>query len=59
MSRRQERILSFLKSEKSATVKKIAESLGESRRGVTYACLSLERWGDLEKEGHEWKLKGS
>lgn len=59
MSRRQDAVLTFLKQNGKATVKQISDSLRDNRRGVTYACQSLERWGDLEKEGHEWKLKRS
>lgn len=58
MSQRQERVLSFLK-DGPATVKNISDHLGDNKRAVDYACNSLSRWGDLEKEGHTWKLKES
>lgn len=57
MSRRQMAVLTFLRQNGKATVKKIADSLNENKRGVSYACESLSKWGDLEKEGHEWKIK--
>jgi Mn-dependent DtxR family transcriptional regulator len=59
MSRRQEAVLTFLRQNGKATVKRISDSLGENKRAVSFACESLSRWGDLEKVGHEWKLKGS
>jgi predicted transcriptional regulator len=58
MSKRQERVLSFLQSG-PATVKRLADLIGDDKRAVAYACNSLSRWGDIEKEGHTWKIKGS
>ena len=58
MSRRQEAVLTFLRRNGKATVKTMADALGDRRRAVDFACESLMRWGEIEKEGHEWKLKG-